>query len=679
MNYRNKNHNFLSRLSYRLLNVGLITFLAFGLMVSPSSASSPEPYLDVSQQAKLSSDDTGLWNAFGKSVDIDGDTAVVGEPLGGFLGANGTAQVFIRDGDDNWGLPYVLEPSDIEDSAYFGNSVAIDGDTIVVGAYSEDANGKTEAGAVYIFTRTESSWNQQAKLTASDAQDHDHFGNTVAIHGDTVVVGARFEDPNLGSGPITDAGSVYVFVREGSTLTQQAKLVASDAQLEDLFGHSVAIFGNFIVVGAIYEDPFIGGNWLNSAGSVYIFKRAGSVWTPQGKLNAPDAKKKDHFGSSVAIDQSTIVIGAQYDDHSGQTNIGSAYVYDNLGGIWTPVAKLTPADTTFIFGSSVAVSGNAVIVGAPNDDDFGSKSGAAYLFSRHQGGANNWGQGAKLTASDAGADDTFGNDVGFDGVTIVVGAHDKDYNSITDAGAAYVFLIEPVPNDTIGAYDPSTGQYQLRNTNDAGSPDLDFTFAADLTDGIPLAGDWDGNGVDTIGVFSPSLGEFRLRNTNDTGPADITLTHPNMVSALPLVGDWNGDGVDTLGIYLDGKVFLRNNNSIGKPDPAFFFGGPGLIPLSGDWNGDGIDTIGVFDPLNGEFQLRNSNSSGPADITISHKLLIGAEPLVGNWDGYGKDTLGIYRDGQIYILNTNTLGPPDLTFTYGGTGLLPITGDWDGS
>ncbi len=256
----------------------------------------------------------------------------------------------------------------------------------------------------------------------------------------------------------------------------------------------------------------------------------------------------------------------------------------------------------------------------------------------------------------------------YPGDSSYIGSSDTESHTVGVIGA-----------DTIGTYNPSTGNFLLRNTNDAGAADLNFLFAADITDGIPLSGDWDSDGVDTIGVFSPSLGEFRLRNSNDAGPADITLSHPKLIGTQPLVGDWDGDGTDTIGVYYpNGKVFLRNTNTIGQPDVNFKFGNGGLIPLAGDWDGDGVDTIGTFDPVAGEFQLRNSNSAGPADIILSHNILIGAAPIVGDWDGDGDDTVGIYVNGKVFMRNTNSIGQPDIKFDYGGAGLLPVTGDWDG-
>ncbi len=250
----------------------------------------------------------------------------------------------------------------------------------------------------------------------------------------------------------------------------------------------------------------------------------------------------------------------------------------------------------------------------------------------------------------------------------------------SEDSAPYFVNSGPSPGaDTIGVHDPATGNFKLRHTNDAGPPDLDFHFAEEVSGGIPLMGDWDGDGVDTIGVYSPLLGEFHLRNSNDAGPAHVILSHQKLKGGQPIVGDWDGDRADTFGIYLDGFFYLRNQNTIGKPDLRFRFGEAGIIPLAGDWDGDGVDTIGAYSPHLGKFQLRNTNSAGPADITIQDNKFRNKTPLVGDWDGDGDDTLGIYMNGTVFLRNSNDFGEADLKFDYGGEGLLPVTGDGDGS
>jgi hypothetical protein len=228
-----------------------------------------------------------------------------------------------------------LNAADAEASDFFGFSVALDGDTAVVGAYQEDPDlgggPLTGAGSAYVFVRSGSTWSQQAKLNADDAEAGDEFGQSVAISGDTVLVGARLEDPDMGGGPLTDAGSVYVFTRNGMAWDQQAKLNADDAEADDRFGYSVALDGDTAVVGAYQEDPDLGGGPLTGAGSAYVFVRSGTTWSQEAKLNAADAEAEDVFGVSVAISGDTVLIGAHRegpDLGGGPINLaGSAYVF----------------------------------------------------------------------------------------------------------------------------------------------------------------------------------------------------------------------------------------------------------------------------------------------------------------------------------------------------------------
>ncbi len=250
----------------------------------------------------------------------------------------------------------------------FGYSVAIDGDTAIVGAYS---------GSAYIFTRSGSTWTQQAKLLASDRYSKRYskyfFGTSVAMDGDTAIVGA-FDDDDNGD----YSGSAYIFTRSGSTWTQQAKLLASDGAAGDGFGRSIAIDGDTAIVNANGDDD--NGE---SSGSAYIFTRSGSTWTQQDKLLASDGASYDYFGRSIAIDTDTAIVGANYDSGNGR-NFGSAYIFTRNGTNWTQQTKLLASDGARdnYFGTSVAMDGDTAIVGAYRDDDTGTDSGSAYIFTR---------------------------------------------------------------------------------------------------------------------------------------------------------------------------------------------------------------------------------------------------------------------------------------------------------
>jgi len=382
-------------------------------------------FFPENEVAKLLASDAQANDYFGGSVAVSGDTAVIGARYEDTGGSNaGAAYVFTRSGG-SWTQQAKLLASDAQSSDYFGVSVAVSGDTAVIGAYGE-ATGGSYAGAVYVFTRTGGSWTQQAKLMASDAQSSDYFGDSVAVSGDTAVIGAYGEDTG-GS----YAGAVYVFTRSGGSWTQQAKLLASDAQSSDYFGVSVAVSGDTAVIGAYGEAT--GGS---DAGAVYVFTRTGGSWTQQAKLMASDAQSSDQFGWSVAVSGDTAVIGARYED-TGGSDAGAAYVFTRSGGSWTQQAKLLASDAQAndYFGGSVAVSGDTAVIGAYREDTGGSYAGAVYVFTRTGG---SWTQQAKLMASDAQANDQFGWSVAVSGDTAVIGARYEDTGG-SDAGAVYVF------------------------------------------------------------------------------------------------------------------------------------------------------------------------------------------------------------------------------------------------
>ncbi len=313
-----------------------------------------------------------------------------------------------------------ITASDGEASDLFGTSVAISGDTVVVGASHDDVGANLEQGSAYVFVRSGAIWTQQARLTASDAAAGDDFGISVAVSGDTVVVG----DNDIFAG--IALGSAYVFVRSGTTWTQQAKLTGSDGAASERFGSSVAMTGDTVVVGAYGDD--VGAN--TNQGSAYVFVRSGTNWTQQAQLTASDAAAGDDFGISVAVSGDTVVVGAYLDDVGANTNQGSAYVFVRSGTNWTQQAQLTASDgaASDLFGQSVAISGDTVVIGVP----FGATiaQGSAYVFVR---GGSAWSQQAHLTASDGAAFGLLGYSVVISGDAVVVGAPSTQ-------GSAYVFI-----------------------------------------------------------------------------------------------------------------------------------------------------------------------------------------------------------------------------------------------
>ena len=318
-----------------------------------------------SEVVKLTASDGVAGDSFGRPVAIDGNTIVVGAK-----GA-GSAYVFEFD-NDSWSEVAKLSPSDDDGALQFGKSVAISGNTIVVGASRDNSNGK-DSGSAYIFQFANDSWSEVSKLTASDAAADHRFGNSVAVEGNTIVVGTRFRED--GNGPFS--GSAYVFQFNNDNWSEVSKLMTSDGAGDDRFGGSVAIRGNTIVVGAsndkgngsfsgaAYVYEFANGSWSemskltssdgvskdwfgysvaisgntivvgaygdddngDASGSAYVFQLTNKSWSEVAKLTSSDGAASDWFGASVAIDGDTIAVGAYGDDYNGDTS-GSAYVWE---------------------------------------------------------------------------------------------------------------------------------------------------------------------------------------------------------------------------------------------------------------------------------------------------------------------------------------------------------------
>jgi hypothetical protein len=388
-----------------------------------------------------------------------------------------------------------LKASNTSAGDFFGLSVALSGDTLVVGAYEEDSNaigvggdqGNNNApnsGAVYVFTRSGGVWSQQAYLKASNTGAADNFGWSVALKGDTLAVGAPGEasnatgvNGNQASNSAPGAGAVYVFTRSGGVWSQQAYLKASNAEAGDNFGIAVSLEGETLAVGAYHEDggaTVINGNQANNgnpdAGAVYVFTRSGGVWTQQAYVKASNGAGL--FGYSVALSGQTLTVGAPF-ERSNATGVngdqanesapqaGAVYVFTRTGGVWTQQAYLKASNTNAgdRFGQGLDIDGDTIVTGArleasgangvngDETDNSAPNAGAAYVFTR-TGGI--WTQQAYLKASNAGADKNFGGSVAIVGDIIAVGSRLEDSdatgingnqgnNTAPDSGAVYLF------------------------------------------------------------------------------------------------------------------------------------------------------------------------------------------------------------------------------------------------
>ncbi|HUS99979.1 MAG TPA: FG-GAP repeat protein [Candidatus Thermoplasmatota archaeon] len=281
-----------------------------------------------------------------------------------------------------WNETQKLLASDGAAEDVFGSSVSLDGDTLLIGASYDDDKG-SNSGSAYVFIRNGTTWIQQAKLLASDGAAGDAFGYSVSLSGDTALIGAVADNDNM--------GSVYVFIRTHTIWTQEQKLLASDGVAEDNFGF-VSLVGDTALIGAPMDDD----NGKDS-GSAYVFTRTGT-WKEEAKLLASDGEAYDYFGGSVCLDGGTVLIGAYQDDDSG-VDSGAAYVFTRNDDLWVQQAKLLPANGAAMdhFGWSVSLFGSTALIGAPLDDDNGPDSGSAYVFARQD---TNWTQRQKLVPSD---------------------------------------------------------------------------------------------------------------------------------------------------------------------------------------------------------------------------------------------------------------------------------------
>jgi hypothetical protein len=463
----------------------------------------------LAQYAYGKASNTGVGDSFGGSVALSGDTLAVGA-----VGESSASQGIDGDQDDNsseaagavyvfrrtgasWQQEAYLKASNAERGDQFGVSVALSGDTLAVGAWSEssasggvngdqDDDSAATSGAVYVFRRTGTSWQQEAYVKASNIDAGDTFGVSVALSGDTLAVGAPFEgsasqgvDGDEDDDSAASSGAVYVFRRTGTSWQQEAYVKASNSDANDEFGSSVALSGDTLAVGAYQEDSAsegVGGaqddDSAADSGAVYVFRRTGATWQQEAYLKASNTDAGDQFGFSVALSGDALAVGAFAEDSASRgvdgaqdddsaSGSGAVYVFRHTGTTWQQEAyvKASNADAGDLFGFSVALAGGALAVGArgeysasrgvdgDQDDDSAISSGAVYLFRRT---GTTWQQQAYVKASNTGIGDELGDSVALSGDTLAAGAQREDSasdgvnsaqddDSASQSGAVYIF------------------------------------------------------------------------------------------------------------------------------------------------------------------------------------------------------------------------------------------------
>jgi hypothetical protein len=672
------------------------------------------------EAAKLTAADAASNDNFGVAVAISGDVAVVGAWQDVHLGiSSGSAYVFRRNDngtplnfvDDLWVQEAKLLATDRANTDRFGISVAFDGNTIAIGADRATAPGAPDGGSVYVFNHNGSIWSQTAKLTANDANDLDAFADCVAIDGNFIVAGARLNDDTAAS-----SGSAYIFSFNGSSWGQEAKLNAFDAASSDQFGTSVAVSGDAVAVGAMLDDTFLG-----DTGSVYVYRRVSGVWGLEQKLVASDADLSDQVGKSVAIRGNTLVAGTIMTPFPDQ--IGAVYQFNFNGSTWTETSKTLASDQDFLdqFSSSVAISDDLLlVVAAIGNDDAGSASGSAYIFDVQNAALDSDGDGLSdtdelLIGTDPNIFDTDSDGIGDgDEVFIANGTNcpdplvaDSDGDGLTD-GYENTFgpnICNPdVDNDGLpdGAEialgtdvnDPDSdndGVFDGPEINSYGSDPLDAdTDDDDLNDGMEVGlgtsltnPDTDGDGMndgaevtaaDGSGCPNPLVADSDgdglsdgAENASSTGPCNSDTDGDGLedgdeanFGTSPTDPDFDNDSL------LDGYEVLLANGS-GCPSPT-----------NDDSDGDGVldgdeltAGLGPCDP--------DSDTDGLSD---GNEANFGTDPLVGDTDGDGlldgtevdmasggscPDPLVIDSDGDTLSDGTEV-----------GMGTSPCTKDTDG-
>ncbi|MEK6333662.1 MAG: SBBP repeat-containing protein [Acidobacteriota bacterium] len=496
---------------------------------------------------------------------------------------------------------------------------------------------------------------------------------------------------------VTPSGVAF-FVGSTGSVDLPTKSPSSLPPLQQGLGGSLDVFvAKVSPTGALIYSTYFGGNGEDTASAVAVDSAERTYITGRIESNAQTFPLKNAFQSTRIGNSDAFVAKLNAD--------GTALFYSSF---------LSGSDNEEGQAIAVDAAGNAYVAGVASD---GETEPSGSNFNVNGFGSLPGGRAfvTKIEASDATGtnvpkilySDTFG---GFGPLTQATGiALDPRGNVYLTGGAqssfpatagayqttlagggldAFILKIGSINPDTIGVFHPPAiarpvDDFRLRNSNTAGPPDLvvDFGQAGDQ----PLAGDWNGDGIDDVGVFRPSTGQFLLRQTTRLpigGIITLTLTlNFGLTGDKAVVGDWNGDGIDTVGVFRNGVFFLSNSPNIGGSTPAvdltFGLGAGGDLPVAGDWNGDGIDTVGVFRPSSNFFFLANSFATV---VDISFPLgAAGDLPFVGDWNGDGVDTPGLFRpsSGTMFLGNAFVTAI-DLTFNFGQSGDLPIAGDWNG-
>ena len=405
------------------------------IVIEDANAAYPitvDPWIYL-ETAVLESSQPGGDYEFGRAVGIEGDSILIGEPQGlSSIPTGGYVHAFERSGS-SWVHRERFTSNDNEQFDVFGYSLARSGNRAVIGAPGDEWS-VYPLGAAYVFESNGTSWVQQAKLVGSTYHLDARFGFSVALDGNTALVGASCYD----HGSAWDAGAVFVFVDNGTSWEQQAILKAVDRRDFDYFGGNLALDGDTAFISACGVNLF--GN--ADVGAVYVFRRQGTAWSQEAKLRPADHTTCRSFGSALAVENETLYVGAERDETT-VWDTGSCYLFRQQGTVWNAVQKLVADDpqTGARFGRTIAVDNGLVLIGAPMKEEGASgNAGAAYLFGPSSSG---WQQKLKLALSNPGWIDYLGAALDLVGNTLLIGAPGR-HNPNSEAGLAYVYEVQAI-------------------------------------------------------------------------------------------------------------------------------------------------------------------------------------------------------------------------------------------
>ena len=603
-------------------NLARVTLLAFCLLLPALILVEAAGIRIVPPAEKLLAADGSDDHNFGRALALDGQTAVIGAPSWDNNGNSrqGAVYIFTR-GTDGWVERARLGEEDGGIGDGFGGAVALDAETLAVGVFGKNRpspNFATDVGSVVVYTGAGSTWTEQATLMPADLIASNFFGMSVALDDSTLIAGA----PTFFS---AQNQAAYVFARTGTTWSQQGKLTAPGDPVDRGFGRAVALSGNVALVGApgTTQPPL-------TRGTVYIFTRNGSTWSPAGSIAPDDSEDGDHFGCAIDYDGQTAVIGA-CEAYGVTPGPGKAYVFVRTGNTWRQEAKLiAEADGLPLDVDDVTLHGERIVLGSSDAPKaVGEWSGAAFVYERQ--GAE-WGLDRTLYAADAQTEDSFGRAVALSADALLVGAPDKNYLNNSKQGAVYAFKPEEEVERAEKAYLPVV--VKPANPGDPVDPIIYVDKVGSEFDIFAI----DPGGGGKTNLTQSTTGEYWPRWSPDRTQIAFARIEPSSITRLWIM---NSDGsgqrivptpdIDMLGWpdwSPDGQklVFAAYTNNAGWDIYAVGVDGSRLTNLTADlpgeasdpsWSPDGTHIVFRHRPDKMDLVVMDADGRGKRNLTDS--------------------------------------------------------------